>query len=62
MQIAKSDFPFAFWNKRALLFTIEGINLSCPKEVGEYSLLKNKWKLHSLLPQATCDSSAVVLH
>ena len=47
---------------RSSLFTLGGYNGSRLDEVQEYSLSKNIWKLHSLLPEALEASSAVVLN
>ena len=60
--VSKVGFPTVLWKKRNVLFTIGGFNKKRFKEVEEYSVLKNKWKMHSELPQALSYSSAVILH
>ena len=63
MPSVKCDFPLVLWKKHGIFFTVggegkekisvlDGDSLLERKrnEVEEYSILKNKWKLHSLLP------------
>ena len=54
-------FPLVLWKKKNILFSVGGYNNSRKKEVEEYSLLKNKGRIHSELPSAISYSSAVVL-
>ena len=58
----KFNFPIVFWNKGRTLFTIGGNNGNLMREVSEYSVDKDTWKIHSQLPQPIKGSSAVVFN
>lgn len=62
MPTAKQGFSLVHWKERGFFFNAGGFNGSYLNEVEEYSCLKNKWRLHSELPQAMDGSSVVVLH
>ena len=62
MPTPKSHFAMAEWKARSTLFTVGGWNISRLKDVQEYSLAKNTWRLHSQLPESISGSSVVVLH
>lgn len=57
----KYVFPIVHWKKKSILFTIGGNNGVNMKEVTQYSIETNSWKLHSQLPEAIHGSSAIVL-
>ena len=57
----KYVFPLVYWIKRLALFTIGGHCGSAMKEVTEYSIEKDTWKMYSQLPEAIYGSSAVIL-
>ena len=58
----KSSFPLVLYQKKHTLFAVGGKNKNRLKTVEEFSVLRNKWKKHSLLPQANFSSSAIVLN
>ena len=62
MPAPKVGFPLVIWKKSNVLFSIGGFKKWKIIEVEEYSILKNKWRRHSQLPQALSYSSAVILH
>ena len=59
---SKYVFPLVHWQQMDILFTIGGHHENYQrKEVEEYSLLKNKWKIHSQLPKVICNSDGIIL-
>ena len=59
MATPKCAFAVTLWKERSTLFTLGGFNESPLKQVTQYSISKDSWKLHSQLPEAITNSSAV---
>ena len=62
MPAPKVGFPMVIWKQKNTLFCVGGFNVLRKRKVEEYSVLKNKWRSNSKLPQALSYSSAVILH
>ena len=62
MPTRKSYFPLIMWTKKRIHFTLGGHNGRDLKEVQEYSLKLNAWKLHSSLPEGVHASSGTILN
>ena len=64
MVAPKCFFSLVLWKQMRHLFTVGSVDHNGSykmKEVDEYSVLKNKWKIHSQLPWGCSSSAAVVL-